>query len=426
MLTGPALDNLAAGVARACRSGLDPDALRGEVLPRLRKAVPVDALWWAAADPATLLFTRSYREELPEESGPYFVENEFLRQDVNKWTDLARDPAGVRTLMQATGGRPAGSDRYRGIFAPLGLQDELRAVLRVRGVCWGYICLHREVASARFSAAEARFVQQIAPHIAEGIRMGLLRQDCDLESPMDGPGLVLLAADGAVAGMNQAAGRWLEELGGRSDGSDLPIEISALATRLRHLDAAEPALPRLRARTRSGRWAVLHASWMNSEAADTIAVIVEEAAPADVAPMIMTAYGLTSREKTITGLVCQGLSTRQISDRLHLTTDTVQDHLKSVFDRTGVHSRGELVATILRQDYLPHAMAGDPLNQVWRLHPGTSQGPAPPVAASPAPKGGINTTEIGGRTRYQWRSTGEHLTGSAGLRDAARHGDTDE
>ena len=129
MLTGPALDNLAAAVARACRSGLDPDALRAAVLPRLRKVVPVDALWWAAADPATLLFTRSYREELPEESGPYFVENEFLHDDVNKWTDLARDASGVRTLMQATDGRPARSDRYRDIFEPLGLQDELRGVL---------------------------------------------------------------------------------------------------------------------------------------------------------------------------------------------------------------------------------------------------------------------------------------------------------
>jgi len=167
MLTGPALDNLAAAVARACRSGLDPDALRAAVLPRLRKVVPVDALWWAAADPATLLFTRAYREELPEESGPYFVENEFLHDDVNKWTDLARDASGVRTLMQATDGRPARSDRYRDIFAPLGLQDELRAVLRIRGVCWGYICLHREAAQAEFSAEEVRFVRRLAPHIAE-------------------------------------------------------------------------------------------------------------------------------------------------------------------------------------------------------------------------------------------------------------------
>ena len=351
MLTGPALDNLAASVARLCRSGLEPEALRAEVLPRLRAVVPIDALWWAAADPATLLFTRSYREELPAESGPYFVENEFLHDDVNKWTELAVDPAGVRTLMQATDGCPARSYRYRDIFAPLGLQDELRAVLRVRGDCWGYLCLHRAAASATFSRDEARFVQRLAPHIAEGIRTGLLRQACGRESAAGGPGLILIGADGAVAGTNQAAEQWLEDLGGQPDGSELPIEISALATRLRHLKDTEPALPRLHVRTRSGRWAGLHASWLTSQAQDVIAVVVDDAAPADVAPMIMTAYGLTDREKTITALVCRGLPTREIASRLHLTTDTAQDHLKSVFDRTGAHSRGELVATVLQRSY---------------------------------------------------------------------------
>jgi hypothetical protein len=301
MLNGPALDNLAAAVVRACRSGLDAAGLRAAVLPRLRKAVPIDALWWAAADPATLLFTQSYRQELPEESGPYFVENEFLHQDVNKWTELARDPAGVRTLMEATGGHPERSDRYRDIFAPLGLQDELRAVLRMRDACWGFICLHREEAEATFSRDEVRFVQRLAPHLAEGLRTGLLRQACDLENAADSPGLVVLGADGAVTGMNDAAGRWLEELGGRADGSDLPIEISALATRLRHLDTSAPAMPRLRVRARTGRWAVLHASWMNSGGDRAVTVILEEAAPAEVAPVIMSAYGLTGREKTLSG-----------------------------------------------------------------------------------------------------------------------------
>jgi DNA-binding CsgD family transcriptional regulator len=360
MLTGPVADNIVEAVASACRSGLDADALRATILPRLRKAVPIDALWWASADPATLLFTRSYREELPEDSSPYFVENEFLHQDVNKWTDLARDPAGVRTLMQATGGHPERSDRYRDIFTPLGLQDELRAVLRVRDSCWGYICLHREGPQA-FSPGEARFVQRLAPHLAEGLRLGLLRQACDLEDATDGPGLVILAADGAVAGMNDAAGQWLEELGGRADGSDLPIEIKALAVRLRHLSATEPGMPRLRVHTRSGRWAVLDAFWVTSQAEKTVNVIIQEAAPAEIAPLIMAAYGLTDRERTISGLVCQGMSTRQIASRLHLTSDTVQDHLKSVFDRTGVHSRGQLVAAILQRDYLPHVIAGDPL-----------------------------------------------------------------
>ena len=82
--------------------------------------------------------------------------------------------------------------------------------------------------------------------------------------------------------------------------------------------------------TRSGRWAVLHAFWVTSQAEKTVNVIIQEAAPAEIAPLIMAAYGLTDRERTISGLVCQGMSTRQIAGRLHLTSDTVQDHLKSV------------------------------------------------------------------------------------------------
>ena len=122
-------------------------------------------------------------------------------------------------------------------------------------------------------------------------------------------------------------------------------------------------MPRLRVHTRSGRWAVLHAFWVTSQAEKTITVIIQEAAPAEIAPLIMAAYGLTDRERTISALVCQGMSTRQIAGRLHLTADTVQDHLKSVFDRTGVHSRGQLVAAILQRDYLPRALAGDSLTK---------------------------------------------------------------
>jgi DNA-binding CsgD family transcriptional regulator len=77
--------------------------------------------------------------------------------------------------------------------------------------------------------------------------------------------------------------------------------------------------------------------------------------------VIMAAYGLTEQERVVTWLVCQGLSTGQIAARLVVSGYTVQDHRKSVFDKTGVHSRRELVATILRQHYLPQASHGRPV-----------------------------------------------------------------
>jgi hypothetical protein len=81
---GAALENLTGAIVELCRSGLSPEALRDRVLPRLRRAVPFDAAFRATVDPTTLLFTQPYQEEIPVETVPYFVQNEFLDDDVNK------------------------------------------------------------------------------------------------------------------------------------------------------------------------------------------------------------------------------------------------------------------------------------------------------------------------------------------------------
>ena len=57
-------------------------------------------------------------------------------------------------------------------------------------------------------------------------------------------------------------------------------------------------------------------------------------------------YGLTNREREVTRLVARGLSTRTIAARLYLSPWTVQDHLKAIFGKVGVRSRGELVARL--------------------------------------------------------------------------------
>jgi DNA-binding CsgD family transcriptional regulator len=353
-----ALENLTGAIVAICRSGLAPDALRDRVLSRLRRAVPFDAAFWATADPATLLFTQAHQEEIPGSTIPYFVRNEFLDEDVNKWTALARDRGGVRTLAEATGGDLEASPRYRDIFRPLGLGDELRAVFRAGGACWGYLCLHRG-ADAEFSAEEVRYVRRLAPHLAEGIRAGLLASHVELTDVADAPGLVLMGSDGSFISTTAAGERWLDELGcAQPAGPGLPLEFHALAATLGQPDTAETALPTVRVRTRAGRWAVLHASRLPSGGGPAIAVIIEEPSPAELAPVLMMAYGLTRQEQAVTGLVCRGLSTREIAGRLHITLNTVQDHLKSVFDKTGVRSRRELVAAILQEQYLPRMMTG--------------------------------------------------------------------
>jgi DNA-binding CsgD family transcriptional regulator len=361
MLAGPALENLIAAIAESCRSGVDPETLRAAVLPRLRRAVPFDALWWATVDPATLLFTRAYTQEIPDDAGPYFVENEFLAEDVNKWTRLARDAVGVRTLMEATDGRPRDSPRYRDIFQPLGLEDELRAVLRTRGVSWGYLCLHRQSGSP-FTVEERRLIGRVAPHLAEGIRLGVLLGAAASAEAADAPGVILLGSDASAVTANAAAERWLDELRAPSATEALPIEVHALRTQLRHLGSREAAAPRVTVLTRRGRWATLCATWLPVNGELEVAVIIQPATTTDTAPLVMRAYGLTAQERNVAEAVCRGLSTREIALRLRITSNTLQDHLKVIFDKTGVRSRRELTATILRQQYLPRAKANSPLD----------------------------------------------------------------
>jgi DNA-binding CsgD family transcriptional regulator len=83
------------------------------------------------------------------------------------------------------------------------------------------------------------------------------------------------------------------------------------------------------------------------------AVIVEPAHPARISPLLMAAYGLTERERDVTRLVLQGDSTAQIAGDMVVSPHTVQHHLKSIFEKTGVRSRRDMVGKVFFSHYEP-------------------------------------------------------------------------
>jgi DNA-binding CsgD family transcriptional regulator len=106
-------------------------------------------------------------------------------------------------------------------------------------------------------------------------------------------------------------------------------------------------------RTESGRWLVVRGSVLGDEPGAQVAVMIEPARPHELAPLVADAYRLTEREREVTQLVARGLPTDAIAARLHLSPWTVQDHLKAIFEKIGVGTRGELVARMFFQQRAP-------------------------------------------------------------------------
>ncbi len=348
----------------------------------IRRAVPFDGVCVATMDPATLLFTGHVIENgLPDEATPRLAEIEVLEPDFNKFAELARAASPAASLSEATGGRLERSLRHRELRRPHGFEDELRAAFASDSGTWGGIVLMREVGTPHFTPAETRLVAALSPHLADGLRRAILLSALAAPDDQDAdPGLLLLADDDSIEMANAAAQRWLDELGGGgAPGERLPIAIHTVADQARNIAAGRVnggSLASARVPTQSGRWVLVRGSMIGQGPEARAAVILEAPRPPELAPLIAEAYGLTSRERAVTRLVAHGLPTSEIASRLYLSPYTVQDHLKSVFEKVGVSTRGEVVARLFLEHYAPRLAGGARIgSDGWFA-------PAPPPRAS--------------------------------------------
>ncbi|TCO28184.1 regulatory LuxR family protein [Kribbella steppae] len=370
-MSGYAKERASDRIATLTRQGLDLVTLWRESSEILRDAVPYyQAPCWYTLDPASLLVTSHFNEGMPELPQEWLAQ-EYYGDDVNNLADVARSTRGISTLHDATGGNPASSPRWHENMT-MGGDQELIACLRTRsGEVWGAVGLYRESGQPLFGDEDQAFLRSIAPVLAAGARNSLLLGAATDPEGSDAPGLIVVTGNWEIESATPGVEHWLRDLPdgdwetGRLPSAVLAVAGQALRTAT-YPDAGEVAVSRVM--SRSGRWVVLHGTSLVSSSSRRVAVIVEPAHPGRIAPLLMSAYGLTEREQEITRLVLQGNSTTDIAEQLVVSTHTVQQHLKSVFDKTGVRSRRDLVGKIFFAHYEPRvrdnerrAIDGQPL-----------------------------------------------------------------
>jgi DNA-binding CsgD family transcriptional regulator len=335
---------------RLGHAGLDVGEFRRQSLGMLRSLVSVDAAFFATVDPATLLFTGALAEEPLAAATPLFLDNEFGHDDVNKFARLARATDSIGTLDHVTRGNRTTSLRYREVLQPLGLGDELRVALVTGGRCWGVLCLHRQDVQLGFGEPEIALLRRLAPQLAEGLRKGIALFSIAPDTAVaEGPGVIVLGSDLSVVSVNPQAQRWLSHLGDTDWPTqlDLPLAIYAAAAQVNGFEHEVPATPTAtRLQRADGGWLTVHASPLTGSAGHHIAVILDAANASQLSSIALAAHGVTPAQGRVAALVLQGRSTRYIVEELHISSNTVQEHLRAVFEKFGIGSRRELVAAL--------------------------------------------------------------------------------
>lgn len=210
-----------------------------------------------------------------------------------------------------------------------GFAHSMLVPLLVGGTVYGTLNFARTAAHGPFTRRDLDVARRCGEHVQLAVQRGLavsaaMRTATVAEHAVDAlpHGVVVTGLDGRLLLCNRAA---------RSAGPAFAAD-SALAIRSdgRKTDTRSVRMP--------GRHLVLK----SHRIPDAVVTVIHDCLADNVPPKPQWNV-LSKREREIALLAGEGLTTRQIADRIFVTENTVKQHLKRAFAKTGVHSRIELL-----------------------------------------------------------------------------------
>lgn len=326
-------------IAALAALGLGVSELHAESIRLIDDKVSTDLTCWATIDPETLVISTMTGARIAPEYELWLAEAEYSANEPNRFAAMARRKQAMARLSEVPDGDRNSSTRFNNVWRPLGVDQELRVTFFTDGACWGAAGMVRS--GHDFTDRETDFLAAVAPAIASATRLAV-RSEAGGRVSGGNPAIVVVGGRGELCAATPAAQEWREGIDQIAPGRFMTM-MQIMATGARSATSGG-FLARLR--DARGRWAVLRASPLIGEDQDQVAITIEPVNGDQLMSLLVAAYGLTAREREICREVIAGHSTADIAARLFISVNTVQDHLKSVFAKVGVRSRGELVARL--------------------------------------------------------------------------------
>jgi len=326
------------------QSALDCEAFRREAIGYLQRAIGFDRWCWPLADPETLVTSSGLAEHNYGPNVPRSLQLEYSADVFAAKHLLARRERPIGSLMGETGGDLARSARWDEILRPAGMGDVAILACRDTWGCWGWIELYRDSADRAFDEQELQLLESIGPAIGEALRLRAMARGAE-HTDAAPPGTLVLDRDLRPVSWTTGARTWIDALPSAAlfaQWGMLPSVVYPTAVLARSGGGDARAL----VQATDGRWVRIDASALEGEREGEVAVNLRSATPRETFDLLCRVYALSPREREIVSLLVDGLDTKAIAKRLFISPHTVQDHLKSVFSKVGIHSRRELLATL--------------------------------------------------------------------------------
>jgi DNA-binding CsgD family transcriptional regulator len=333
------------GIEQICGRGLGDRALRAAVLSDLRHAVPFDAYAWLLTDPETCVGTSPLAEFPSPADLPTLVRLKYLTA-TNRWTTLV--PGAASTLLTATGGDPSRSSVWRELLAGYGITDVASLVFGDQFGCWGWLDLWRTDGS--FTPDECNLLGGLDQLVTPALRRSLATTfavDPSAHQAAE-PVVLLLSVDLQPMTQTPLVDGHLRALL-PTDAGRAPIPAAAYnvaAQLLAREQGIDDHAPSARAHQADGDWVTVSAARLGDARPGPagIAVSIAPTSPTERSELFARVIGLSTRESELLRHLVAGHDTREVTQLMFLSAHTVQDHLKSIFAKAGVHNRRLLVA----------------------------------------------------------------------------------